>query len=225
MKNTHDHDISLFQDTENYLADLARSFRIWNEFRKGFKQLSKIKNGITIFGSARLDDSSYYYKMAYDTAYKLGKEGYTIITGGGPGIMEAANKGAKDAGALSVGCNIILPYETPNPHTDISINFRYFFVRKVMLLKYSKAFVLFPGGLGTMDEAFEIATLMNTGKMKELPFILMGEDYWQELRPFINKTMIEHGTLSQDDLGHAQITDVPEEAVNLIRLNSITKTL
>ena len=215
-KNGIDKDYKLFQGAEDYVHDLMRSFRIWGEFRKGFNALRKVENCVTIFGSARLTPDNPYYQMAYDTAYLLGQNGRSIMTGGGPGIMAAANKGAKDAGALSIGCSIKLPHESPNPYTDININFDHFFVRKVMLLKYSSAFILLPGGLGTMDEAFELATLMNTKKIGQFPFILMGQDYWRELRPFINCTMIKNGTLDEHELGNAIITDDPKIALDNI---------
>lgn len=156
--------------------------------------------------------------MAYKTAFEAGKHGYAVMTGGGSGIMEAANKGAKDAGALSIGCNIKLPQEQkPNAYTDVSLNFRHFFVRKVMLLKYSQAFVFFPGGFGTMDEVFEIATLMQTGKISDFPAIFMGTDYWSKLRPFLEETMLSHGTIEESDMRFAHVTDDPQEALSLIQ--------
>lgn len=220
MKNNFDY--NLLQGTHNYFADFCRSVRIWREFRKGFKALSKVNHCVSIFGSARFKEDNPYYKLAYDTAYLMGREGYHIMTGGGPGIMEAANKGAQDAGALSVGCTIKLPSEQkPNPYQDISINFHYFFVRKVMLLKYSRAFILFPGGFGTMDEAFEVANLMITDKMCDFPVVAMGSEYWHELRPFIEKTMLSMGTINENDLNFMKITDDPQEALDIIKLKSV----
>lgn len=213
----HDADFSLLQGAENYALDLWRSFRIWQEFYKGFTKLSRVQNCVTFFGSARFDENHEYYKLAYDTAYKIGKEGYTIMTGGGPGIMEAANKGARDAGALSIGCNIKLRQEQiPNPYQDISLTFNHFFVRKVMLLKYSTAFVLLPGGFGTMDEVFETATLMQTGKICDFPVVVMGEPYWKNLELFLDKTMLCLGTIDKADLGYIKMTDDPQEALNII---------
>lgn len=216
----HDHDSHLFQGTEDYLSDLLRSIRIWREFRRGFRALRKVKNCVTFFGSARFPSSHKYYELAYETAYKLGQNGYTIMTGGGGGIMEAANKGAQDAGALSVGCNITLPKEQkPNDYLDIQTEFHYFFVRKVMLLKYSKAFVMFPGGFGTMDEVFETATLMQTKKISNFPVIVMGQDYWEELGPFIRKTMVKYGTIDESDIdiSFARVTDNAEDTLKIIR--------
>lgn len=213
-----DHDYNLLRGRENYFTDLMRSIRIWKEFRHGFTQLNKVGKCVTIFGSARFSEDNPYYKLAYKTAYEIGKAGYAVMTGGGPGIMEAANKGAKDAGALSIGCNIELPAEqTPNPYTDITIRFHHFFVRKVMLLKYSSAFILMPGGFGTMDEIFEVATLIQTRKVCNFPVIVMGSDYWKEIGPFLRKTMIHHKTISESDLHFAKITDDPHEAVRLIQ--------
>lgn len=221
----HD-DSKLLHGTENYWPDLWRSLRIWKEFNYGFRKLRRIGKCVTVFGSARFDENHPYYKLAYDTAYKIGKEGYAVMTGGGPGVMEAANRGAKDAGALSIGCNIMLPHEQePNPYTDISLTFHYFFVRKVMLLKYSSAFVLLPGGFGTMDEIFETATLMQTGKICDFPVIVMGNEYWKELRPFLNNTMLQHGTIDERDIHHIRRTDNPEEAAKLITAGCVGEHL
>lgn len=223
-----DSDHKLFQGHQNYATDFWRSVRIWREFRKGFTKLHKVSNCVTFFGSARFKEDNPYYKLAYDTAYLLGKAGYPIMTGGGPGIMEAANRGAKDAGALSVGCNIRLPREQkPNAYLDIQMDFHYFFVRKVMLLKYSRAFVLLPGGFGTMDEIFETGTLMQTNKIRNFPVVVMGHDYWKPLDPFLRKTMITHGTIDERDLdfNFARMTDSPQEVLNIIRMQSTGKRI
>lgn len=220
----HNHDQSLLQGPKNYAADLWRSIRIWQEFRKGFKTLRNVNHCVTVFGSARFAPDHPYYKLAYDTAHLLASNGYNIMTGGGPGIMEAANKGAQDAGALSIGCNIQLPQEQdPNPYLDIQTEFHYFFVRKVMLLKYSQAFILFPGGFGTMDEIFETGTLMQTDKICDFPVVVMGRDYWQKLGPFLRETMVRHGTIDAHDLelNFARMTDDPQEALDIIRLQNI----
>lgn len=218
MKIKQDADYHLLQGTENYFVDLWRSFRIWREFRKGFTKLDGVERCVTFFGSARFKEDNLYYKQAYETAFLMGKAGYAIMTGGGPGIMEAANKGARDAGALSIGCNILLPEEQePNPYTDITLKFDHFFVRKVMLLKYSSAFVLFPGGFGTMDEIFEVATLVQTGKICNFPVVVMGSDYWAPLKPFINKTMLDFGTIDESDLKFIKMTDNSREAVEIIK--------
>ncbi|MCD8563389.1 MAG: TIGR00730 family Rossman fold protein [Alphaproteobacteria bacterium] len=208
----------MLRGARNYFPDLWRSFHIWREFRKGFTRLGRVGKCVTFFGSARFQPDNPYYKLAYETAYKLGQEGYAVMTGGGPGIMEAANKGAKDAGALSIGCNISLPVEqTPNPYQDISLRFDHFFVRKVMLLKYSSAFVLLPGGFGTMDELFETATLMQTDKICDFPVVVMGRDYWKQLGPFFEKTMLELGTIDERDLRFIKATDDPQEALDIIK--------
>lgn len=219
MLQKYDADFNLLRGTENYLGDLLRSVRIWHEFRRGFKALSSVHNCVTFFGSARFTPDHPYYKLAYETAYLMGKAGHTIMTGGGPGIMAAANKGAKDAGALSIGCNIQLPVEqTPNPYTDITLRFHHFFVRKVMLLKYSRAFVLLPGGFGTMDEIFEMATLIQTQKICDFPVVVMGGDYWKPLRPFIENTLLEYKTIDAGDLDFLKMTDDPGEALELVRI-------
>jgi uncharacterized protein (TIGR00730 family) len=226
MKMTKDHDYHLLRGSKNYFTDLWRSYRIWAEFRKGFRQLSRVDNCVTFFGSARFGEDHAYYKLAYDTAFEMGKAGYAIMTGGGPGIMEAANRGAQDAGALSIGCSIKLPEEQkPNPYTDISICFHYFFVRKVMLLKYSSAFVLLPGGFGTMDEVFETATLMQTDKICDFPVVFMGTDYWKSLGLFIQKTMLEYGTIDERDAHFARMTDVPAEALDIVRVQCVGERL
>jgi len=214
-----DADFNLLHGAKGYFSDLGRSLRIWKEFHMGFSKLRKVNNCVTIFGSARFDENHEYYKLAYETAYKIGEAGFTVMTGGGPGIMEAANKGARDAGALSIGCNIRLPKEQdPNPYQDISLSFNYFFIRKVMLLKYSGAFILLPGGFGTMDEIFETATLMQTGKISDFPVIVMGNDYWKEMRPFLQKTMLELRTIDEKDLRFVKMTDNPQEVLDIIKV-------
>jgi len=214
-----DADFNLLHGTNSCLSDLGRSLRIWKEFHMGFSKLRKVNNCVTIFGSARFDENHEYYKLAYETAYKIGEAGFSVMTGGGPGIMEAANKGAQDAGALSIGCNIKLPREQrPNPYQDISLSFNYFFTRKVMLLKYSRAFILLPGGFGTMDEIFETATLIQTGKICDFPVIVMGNDYWKEMRPFLQKTMLELGTIDEKDLRFVKMTDNPQEVIDIIKV-------
>ena len=223
-----DSDYSLFHGTRNYFADLWRSVRIWREFRKGFTRLHKIGPCVTFFGSARFQNDHPYYTMAYDTARLFGEAGYAIMTGGGPGIMEAANKGARDSGALSIGSTIRLPKEQkPNPYLDIQVDFHYFFVRKVMLLKYSEAFILLPGGFGTMDEIFETGTLMQTDKICDFPVVAMGKDYWKALNPFLKETMVKYGTIDRHDidLNFARMTDNPEEALEIVRLQQMGEKL
>jgi len=199
------------------LAELARVARISREFVRGFRHLHFVGPCITMFGSARFGEDHTYYKLARETSRRIAEVGFTVMTGGGPGIMEAANRGARDAGGKSIGCNIELPHEqTPNEYLDKFIEFRYFFVRKVMMVKYSYGFVVFPGGFGTLDEVFETATLIQTGKIRHFPVVIMGEDYWRPILEFIAQNMVEAGTIAPDDLDIAVVTDSPEEAVACI---------
>src|SRR5213595_3035914 len=172
-------------------TDPWRVLRIMGEFVEGFDTLSDVRNAVTVFGSARTLEGDPYYAAAQETSRILAKEGFAIITGGGPGIMEAANRGAKQGGGLSIGCNIELPFEQgTNAYVDLAINFRYFFVRKTMFMKYSEAFVIFPGGFGTMDELFEALTLIQTGKVSNFPVILFDSRYWGGLIDCIKSTML-----------------------------------
>src|SRR5215210_3638635 len=167
-------------------SDTWRVLRIMGEFVNGFDTLASVGAAVTIFGSARVEEEDPVYEDAVNLARMLAEEGFAIITGGGPGIMEAANKGAREGGGISIGCNIELPFEQgTNAYVDVSINFRYFFVRKTMFMKYSEAFVIFPGGFGTMDELFEALTLIQTGKVRDFPLILFGSRYWQGLLDWI----------------------------------------
>ena len=171
-----------------------------------------------MFGSARFAEDHKYYKLAREVGKRLATVGFTVMTGGGPGIMEAANRGARDVGGRSLGCNIILPKEQkPNEYLDQWITFRYFFVRKVMLVKYSYAFVVMPGGFGTLDELFETATLIQTGKIDNFHVVLMGKDYWGPLLEFLRSTLVREGTIAESDLDRWIVTDSPEEAVERIR--------
>lgn len=197
--------------------ELWRALRIFFEVIRGLRGLHFVGPCVTVFGSARFPPAHRYYKLARELGAQLGKAGFTVMTGGGPGVMEAANRGARDAGTPSVGCNIKLPLEQePNPYLDKFIEFRYFFVRKMMLVKYSYAFVAMPGGFGTLDEVFETATLIQTGKIDEFPIVLMGEDYWRPLIKFMEDTMVRAGTIDQRDVNRLLITDSPEEAVEAI---------
>lgn len=192
-------------------------FKIMAEFVEGFEKLSRIKPCVTIFGSARSPEDSEYYKLARDIAFELSKNGYGIITGGGPGIMEAGNRGAADGGGTSVGLNIDLPFEqSSNPYIDQDklLVFDYFFVRKVMFTKYSQGFIVMPGGFGTLDELFEALTLIQTGKIGRFPIVLVGKSYWGGLIDWIKGTLLEeHRTISPEDLNLYRVVDTAEDAV------------
>ncbi|HQP93771.1 MAG TPA: TIGR00730 family Rossman fold protein [Thermoanaerobaculia bacterium] len=199
------------------LRELARLIRIGREFIRGFRALRDVEPCVTVFGSARINDGEAYYELARETSRRLAEAGFTIMTGGGPGIMEAANRGAREGGGRSIGCNIELPHEQrPNPYLDLFLEFRYFFVRKVMLVKYSHAFVVFPGGFGTLDELFETMTLIQTGKILDFPVVIMGREYWQPLFDLMRGTLLAHGTVSPEDLERLTFTDSPAEAVATI---------
>jgi uncharacterized protein (TIGR00730 family) len=183
-------------------------FRILGEFAQGFEEMANVGKAVTIFGSARLAPDSQYYVQAARLAGELARQGYVIITGGGPGIMEAGNKGALEAGGRSVGLNIDLPHEqSPNAYQTDELKFRYFFVRKVMLVKYSTAFVVFPGGFGTIDELFEALTLIQTKKITPFPVFLVGVDYWRGLVQWLHGTLVRSGTVSEHDLHLFRVVD------------------
>jgi uncharacterized protein (TIGR00730 family) len=195
----------------------GRIERIAAEFRNGFRKLSPIRRCVTVFGSARFKDGSRYYRMGRELGGALARAGFGVMTGGGPGVMEAVNRGAKEAGGLSLGCNITLPHEqTHNPWLDGFIEFRYFFVRKVMLVKHSVAFVILPGGLGTLDEAFEVATLIQTGKLTNFPVVTMGKAFWKPLREFIRSALVKSGAVGREELDFGGTTDSADEAVAMI---------
>lgn len=196
--------------------ELARLRRIQDEFVASFRSLFNIGPAVTVFGSARFKENHRYYKLAREVGAELAKAGFTTLTGGGPGIMEAANRGAHEAGGASHGLNIILPHEqSANPYVDSSIEFRYFFTRKVCLVKYSCAFIVMPGGLGTLDELFEAATLIQCRKIGPFPLILMGSEFWEGLRHWF-QFMMKEGVFARDEIGFGHVTDSPEEAVELI---------
>jgi uncharacterized protein (TIGR00730 family) len=198
-------------------TDPWRVFRIMGEFVEGFDTLAKTGRAVAIFGSARVPVGDPQYEAARETARLVAEAGFAVVTGGGPGVMEAANRGAVDGGGLSIGCNIELPFEQgTNPYVEVSINFRYFFVRKTMFVKYSEAFIIFPGGFGTMDELFEALTLIQTGKIRDFPVILFGTQYWSGLLTWIREVMLHEGKISPDDLDLLLVTDSPEEAVAAI---------
>lgn len=204
---------------ERRMVDTWQIFKIISEFVEGFERLAKIGPCVTIFGSARLKPGEDYYERAVAIAEGLAKQGFGIITGGGPGIMEAGNKGAKQAGGLSVGLNIELPFEQHiNPYVDRehTINFNYFFVRKVMLVKYAQAFIVMPGGFGTMDELFEAITLIQTGKIDRFPIILVGKDYWSPLVDWIKQKTLGDGYISPEDVELLHVCNEPSEVVKYI---------
>ncbi len=198
-------------------TDPWRVFRIMGEFVEGFDTLANTGRAVAVFGSARVTPEHPQYGAAVETARRLAEAGYAVVTGGGPGIMEAANRGAKEAGGLSIGCNIELPFEQGiNPYVDVAINFRYFFVRKTMFVKYSEAFIIFPGGFGTMDELFEALTLIQTGKIRDFPVVLFGSAYWRGMLNWIRETMLLEGKISPNDVDLLFLTDSPEEAVRVV---------
>jgi uncharacterized protein (TIGR00730 family) len=195
-----------------------RVFRIMAEFVEGIETLSEVHNAVTIFGSARVKPDDIFYQKTENLTRLLTQNGFSVITGGGGGIMEAANKGASEGGGQSVGMNIQLPFEQkPNPYANIHIHYKYFFIRKVMFVKYAVAYVILPGGFGTMDELFEALTLIQTRKIKPFPLILMGREYWQGLIDWLKNTMLKEGKISPADMDLIQVIDEPEEVVKLIK--------
>jgi len=199
-------------------TDTWRVFRIMGEFVQGFEDLAHITNGVSVFGSARTTSSDPMYEAARETASLLAKAGCSIITGGGPGIMEAANRGAFEAGGVSVGCNIELPHEQKsNPYLTLSLKFKYFFVRKMMFVKYSNAFLIYPGGFGTLDELFEALTLIQTRKIHNFPVILFGSDYWREMMNWLQGSMLLEGKIVEEDFRRLHLTDSPDEVIQIIQ--------
>ena len=195
-----------------------RIFRIMAEFVESIEVLSKVRNAVTVFGSARVKPGDPYYQMGEELGRLLALEGFSVITGGGPGIMEAANKGAAEAGGVSVGMNIKLPYEQkPNPFANIQIDYKYFFIRKVMFVKSALAYVILPGGYGTMDELFEALTLIQTKRVKSFPLILMGRAYWQGMLDWLQNTMLEHHMIDPADIEMIQLIDDPAQVVKHIK--------
>jgi len=208
----------MMEIVDSPVKDLWRIFRVMAEFTEGFEELASVGPAVSIFGSARAKPKEKYYKLAEQTSFELAKAGFAVITGGGGGIMEAANKGSADAGGQSIGLNIALPMEqVPNDYQNISLSFRYFFVRKVMFLKYAHGFVVFPGGYGTMDEFFESLVLIQTLKQATFPVILMCSDYWTGLVEWIRTKMLdEHEYITPDDLNVFTMADDPKDAVRII---------
>lgn len=215
-----DRDQRLLEGAQGTWQDISRSVSIGLEFFNGFRKLRHVGQCVTVFGSARFAETHPYYQLARQMGQQLGRAGFAVMTGGGPGIMEAANRGARDVGARSVGCNIVLPVEQqPNPYLDLWTQFHHFYVRKVMLVKYSSAFVVMPGGFGTMDEVFETLTLIQTAKINRFPLVAMGTDYWAHLRTFIHDSMLHYHTISPADLDFMMITDDVDEACCYINNN------
>lgn len=195
-----------------------RVFRIMAEFVDAIETMSTVKNAVSVFGSARVQPEDEYYQKAVKLAYLLAKNGFGVITGGGPGIMEAANKGASEGGGSSVGMNIHLPFEQkPNSYANIRLDYKYFFIRKVVFVKYAVAYVILPGGYGTLDELFEALTLIQTKRIKSFPVILMGSEYWQPLLDWLKQTMLKQDKILPEDFELIQVIDDPEEVVKQIK--------
>lgn len=216
-------DAVFIEGPHSRLREFFFLLRVMREFIRGFRILHFAGPAVTVFGSARTKEGHPAYEVAREIGGELASMGFSVITGGGGGIMEAANRGAKEAGGTSIGCNILLPMEQrPNPYLDIMINFKYFFVRKLMLLKYSYAFVVLPGGAGTMDELFETLTLIQTKKIYNFPIILLGKEYFKPLMDFLDLMIIER-TIDEDDLGYLVVTDSVDEAIDYIRTHIVDK--
>jgi uncharacterized protein (TIGR00730 family) len=199
-------------------SDPWRALRILSEFVEGFDALAAVGPAVTIFGSARVTETDPSYELARTIARKLAETGFAIITGGGPGVMEAANRGCREGGALSVGCNIELPHEQGlNPYVDLGVEFRYFFARKTMFVKYADAFVILPGGFGTLDELFEALTLIQTGKVRDFPVVLVGTAYWNGLLDWMRKVQLPAGAITESDLDLLRLTDDADEVVRIVR--------
>ena len=216
-------EIVFLEGPQRRRTEFFSALRIFFEFIRGFRALHFVGPCVTVFGSARFKEGHPHYELAREVGARIARSGFTVMTGGGPGIMEAANRGAREAGGRSIGCNIELPQEQePNPYLDRWITFRHFFVRKIMLVKYSYAFVVMPGGFGTLDEVFETLTLIQTGKIANFPVVLMGVEYWRDLRELLGG-MIRAGTIDARDLERIVFTDSPEEALRVIELGTKTQ--
>lgn len=198
--------------------DPWRVFRIMSEFVEGFEVLSKAGKAVSIFGSARTKPGNLHYKLGEEVAYQMAEAGYAVITGSGPGLMEAANKGAKRAGGHSIGLNIHIPSEQkPNKYVDTLLDFRYFFIRKVMFVKYAKAFVILPGGYGTLDEFFEAVNLIQTERISKFPVVLFGSKYWRGLLTWLKSTVLKYGNISKSDLDIFTLVDKPKEVAAVVK--------
>lgn len=223
-KHTPDREEKVFlEGPHSRLFELQRAIRIFMECIKGFRALHFVGPCVTVFGSARFSPDHPFYALTRELGKKIAEIGFTVMTGGGPGLMEAANRGAKEGGGISVGCNIVLPHEQkPNAFLDRWTEFRYFFVRKLMLAKYSYAFVVMPGGLGTLDELFEVSVLIQTGKIKNFPVILMGREYWKDLLRLL-ENLSQQNAIDPADLKAIQVTDSPAQAAEWIREAALNK--
>jgi uncharacterized protein (TIGR00730 family) len=210
-------EVRFFQGPQPRGFELGKALRIFCELMRGFRTFHFLGPCVTVFGSARFREGHPHYALAREVGARLCRAGFTVMTGGGPGLMEAANRGAREAGGGSVGCNIELPQEQrPNPYLDRWITFRHFFVRKLMLVKYSYAFVALPGGFGTLDEVFEVATLVQTGKIRQFPLVLMGREFWRPLLDFLQARLLAGGTIDPADYQRLLVTDSAEEAVRSV---------
>lgn len=210
-------DHRLLAGPQSRVGELMRAFRIFGECIRGFRKLHFVGPCVTVFGSARFSEEHPFYQLGREIGKELVHSGFTVMTGGGPGIMEAANRGAKEAGGKSVGCNIELPHEQkPNPYLDVSVDFRYFFIRKLMLAKYSYAFIALPGGFGTMDELFEISTLVQTRKVENFPIVLAGVDFWSPMLDFLKERMVRNGTIDSEDVDRFILSDSPKEIASKV---------
>jgi len=215
---TQSNDKNFFKTERSLSEEIRDSHKALSDLWQGITAFEKIKNCVTVYGSARFKEGHHYYELARSMAKALAKNGFTVMTGGGPGVMEAANRGAKEGEGVSLGCNIVLPFEQKlNPYVDTKVEFEFFFTRKVILRKNSVAYVLMPGGFGTMDEIFEVFTLIQTGKLPARPVVCMGTDYWKHLGTFLRETMLNVGTISPEDLELALVTDDAQEAIEYIK--------
>lgn len=219
MTENNNNGLEIAEQLQSSQEDIWRVFRIMGEFVEGFEKMSTIKPSILVFGSARTKPEEHYYKLAVEVAKELVNKGFGITTGGGPGIMEAANKGAQEANGSSCGINIELPFEqSANKYIDRDklLSFRYFFVRKLMFFKYAQGYIMMPGGFGTLDESFEVLTLIQTGKTNKVPVVLMGKDFWSPLLEWIKNVQLKSGYISEKDLNLFTITDDPKEAAKIM---------
>ncbi len=214
----HDEERNFLRALRSYDEELVSAGRVFIETLHAAAELKDLGKCVTVFGSARFSDDHPSYVLAREMGRLLAIDGYTVVTGGGPGIMEAANRGAKDEGGRSIGCNISLPREQkPNPYVDQFVEFEHFFVRKMMLVKLSSAFVVLPGGFGTLDEVFETLTLIQNGKIESFPLVVLGGKFWDAMSEFITNTMIREGTIGEEDLNLISFAETPQEAVPFIK--------